>query len=115
MTNTLSYSELQSICESKKILIKDLLNAIGLTYMGLKSGLERQSIGAKYVAAICEMLQITPNDFYHVHTDALVQHNNIEQTGIMNMQQVEIGMDTLRQQLAEKDKQIDKLLNILNK
>lgn len=113
--NTLTYSELQDICESKKILVKDLCSAIGMTYMGLKSGLERQSLGVKYVSAICEMLKITPNQFFRIPENATIIGNNIQQTGAVNMQQVQDGMDILHEQLRKKDEQIDKLLTLLNK
>ena len=79
--NTLTYSELQDICESRKILVKDLCSAIGMTYMGLKSGLERQSLGVKYVSAICEILKITPNQFFRVSDKYQVIGNNIQQIG----------------------------------
>lgn len=113
--NTLTYSELQDICESRKILVKDLCSAIGMTYMGLKSGLERQSLGVKYVSAICEILKITPNQFFRLPDTTTVIGNNVQQTGTFNLQQIQDGMDVLREQLAVKDRQIEQLLTLLNK
>lgn len=113
MSKTLTYNELSDICNSKKILIKDLCSALGLTYMGLKSGLERQSLGVKYVFTICEILQITPNQFFRIADHSVSVGTINSQTGVVNVQQMQSSIDTLSQQLTKKDEQIATLLELL--
>ena len=115
MSNTLTYSEVQDLAQSKKISMSDLSKRIGLTYAGLKVALERESLGVKYVAALCNSLQITPNQFFRLPDNPIAIGNQISQTGMVNMQQIQDGMDILKDQLAVKDQQIAQLLNLLNK
>ena len=115
MENTLTYSELQDLCLLKKISIAALTKKIGLTYQGLRSALDRQSLGVKYVAAICNTLQISPNQFFRLPENPIQIGNQVEQNGLVNMQQIQDGMDILRDQLAVKDRQIEILLNLLSK
>lgn len=115
MENTLNYFELQDICSAKKITIAELCKRIGITRQGLQSGLERQSLGVRFVTAICNELKITPNQFFRMPENTTIIGNNIQQTGAVNMQQIQDGMDILREQLAVKDRQIEQLLTLLNK
>lgn len=112
--NTLTYSELQDICLAQKITMSEFVNAIGITYQGLKSALDRQSLGVKYVINICNLLHITPNQFFHLENN--ITNNNGYIHGLLNTQNVGIaGIDVLKEQLTKKDEQIDKLLTLLNK
>lgn len=115
MENTLTYNELQDLCYARKITIATLTNRIGLTRQGLLSALSRQSLGVRYVAAICNILQISPNQFFRLPEQPIKIGNHVEQNGIVNTQQIQEGMDILREQLAVKDRQIETLLNLLSK
>ena len=86
---------------------------IGITYMGLKSGLKRQSLGVKYVIAICETLNIWPNQFFGWSAVAAEQNNT--QNGIMNQSIDSKSIEILQSEIEQKNQQINILLNILNK
>lgn len=115
MNNTLNYYELQDLCRARNFTVAELCGRVGITRQGLQSGLERQSLGVKYVFAICELLKITPNQFFRMPDTTTVIGNNVQQTGTINMQQIQDGMDVLHEQLAVKDRQIEQLLTLLNK
>ena len=115
MDNTLTYNELQDLCTARKITIGRLANHIGMTRQGLAGAMERQSLGVRYVAAICNFLQITPNQFFRIPEKPIQIGNHVEQNGMVNMQQIQSGMDILKDQLAVKDRQIEQLLTLLNK
>lgn len=109
------YSEVKDLCETKKITIAALADHIGMTRQGLKASLDNNKLSSDKLFMLCKYLQITPNQFFRIPENATIIGNNIQQTGAVNMQQVQNGIDILQQQLAKKDEQIDKLLTLLNK
>ena len=115
MNNTLSYSEVYDLCERKKIKIKDLCESVGMTYQGLKTSLETGKLSSDKVALLCKLLSITPNQFFQYPEQNSYLRNHVEQTGMVNMQNVQYGLDIIKEQLSIKDQQISSLLTILNK
>lgn len=113
MANIMTYSELSDICDAKRILLKNVAENSGLTYDGLRNGMNKQSLGMTKVLKICEYVGITPNQFFGVDSNQTV---NATQLGLSNTQNIgSSGIEILQQQLAVKDAQIDRLLSILNK
>lgn len=114
MGKIMTYSELSDICESKRILLKNVADKSGLTYDGLRNGMIKQSLGMTKVIRICEVVGITPNQFLGWNEEKTTY--NTTQVGMMNNQQIgAAGIEILQQQLQTKDEQIKQLLNLLNK
>lgn len=60
----MTYSELSDICDQKRILLKNVAENSGLTYDGLRNGMNKQSLGMTKILKICEYVGITPNHFF---------------------------------------------------
>lgn len=114
----MNYYELQDLCEMKHKTVTNVARALGITLEGLKRGLNNESLSFRYVMPICDLLEITPNEFFRVNSNSGdTGCNKFGQNQTINQVPVELN-DTLvilRSQLKEKDMQIEKLLNLLNK
>ena len=109
----MTYSELIDICEKKQMLIKDVAAYVGMSYDGLRNGMNEQRLGMLKVLRLCECLGITPNQFYGVETPTTI---NANQYGLANSQNIgAVGIELLQQQLVVKDEQIKHLLELLKK
>ena len=121
--NMLNYSSVLDLCETRRIKVKDLCSYIGLSYPGLKIGLDTQKMSADKIYSLCQCLNISPNYLFRWEDEISSWSSEITQVGMLNSQNFGVvGVDLLRQQLEEKDRQIaardsqiEKLLNILNK
>lgn len=115
------YSEIQDLCNLRKITVKELCSSIGMSYQGLKTSLETNKLSSDKVLLLCKSLLITPNDFFGWSASYSAQQI---QTGCVgNSQYIDTrAVDLLQEQLSIKDKQlteaqeqISKLINILSK
>lgn len=107
----MNYTELTDYCERKKMQIKDVVSALDMTYTGLRDALNKNTLPIKKLLPLCNLLQISPNEFlkWGENTSA-----NIIQTGMLNSQNVGVvGISILHEQLAEKDRQIATLMELL--
>lgn len=113
MGKIMTYSELSDICDQKRILLKNVAENSGLTYDGLRNGMNKQSLGMTKILKICEYVGITPNHFFGYEPTSTI---NATQYGISNSQNIgAAGIEILHQQLQTKDEQIKQLLHLLNK
>lgn len=113
MGKIMTYSELSDICDQKRILLKNVAENSGLTYDGLRNGMNKQSLGMTKILKICEYVGITPNHFFGYEPSNTI---NATQYGISNSQNIgAAGIEILQQQLQTKDEQIKQLLHLLNK
>lgn len=107
----MNYFELQRVCEKRKLQIKDVVEAISMSYTGLRDAMNNGTLPAKKIVLLCKTLNIQPNEFFGWGE---VGGNSYEQIGISNTQNVGVaGFDILREQLLTKDEQISKLLALL--
>lgn len=110
----MNYTELQTLCDRKKIQIKDVLSATGMTYVGLKSAMDNESLTYRKVIPLCKCIGIFPNQLFGFSPLEPTTFQTIyEQNGVFNSQLFQSDMETLKEQLAKKDEQIDRLLNLL--
>lgn len=113
MCKIMTYNELSDICDQKRILLKDVAKKSGISYDGLRNGMNKKSLGMMKVLKICECIGITPNQFFGIEPSSTI---NATQFGISNSQQIgSTGIGVLEQQLRKKDEQIDLLIQLLNK
>lgn len=113
----MTYTELRDITEKKGILIKSVAAAVDMTTQGLQSSIENQTIPAKKILPLCTILGITLNEFFGVdpvvHGDVI--HGNQNKFGkkqIINENKETVKI--LQDQLAIKDDQILRLMNLLD-
>lgn len=108
----MDYGIIREICRVNKISLQTVAKEAGLTAEGLKRGFERDSLAVKYILPICKSLCISPNRLFGYEE----QRKTVNQTqtgGVGNTQIVQEGFSALHEQLQEKDRQITKLLYIM--
>ena len=108
----LNFNELKHHCAIIKISATNVAAEVGLSLEGLKKGIVNGSLALRCVLPLCQSLGITPNQFFGIPDTAPKQQ--VQNGGSHNKQ----FMDTttiaaLESQLAEKDKQISRLLDLL--
>lgn len=108
------YSEVLELCQRRKKRVNDVSCHIGMTYPAFKSALEKNKLPSNCVVLLCKELGITPNTFFGWEKiDPVTYIDSNIQNGNNNTQVVQV-MDALRDQLAVKDKQIERLLQIIS-
>lgn len=112
----LTYNELTDICEQKRITITEVANVSNMTLSGFRKAMRKFSLPADKVILVCDYLQITPNDFFKVK-DATGDTgcNKYGQNQTINQIPTELKdtIEILRNQLEEKDNQINNLISKL--
>lgn len=110
----MTFSEIKQNCVKAKVSITTVAEESGLTYEGLKRGINTESLAIRYIPGLCKSLGITPNDFFGYQNEhAITQTQN---GGIGNTQFMDAGaVSILQDQLKKKDEQISMLLQLLNK
>ena len=117
----MTYSELKDCAEAKKISLKSIADMLNMSSRGMQQAFENQTLSIKKVVSLCELLQITPNDFFGWKSSVVAQQI---QTGCVgNAQYMDTrALDLLQEQLSIKDKQlceaqgqISRLIGLLGK
>lgn len=110
----MTYSELQDLCYEKRISLTSVAECANMTLRGFRVGMINRTLQIKAIEAVCNRLNITPNQFFGWKEDLSTYQTN--QLGVVNNQNIGTsGMDILQHQLVVKDEQIKQLLNLLNK
>ena len=118
----MEYNELNFLIKSKFSSLKEFCSAIGISANGFRKGFETNTLGMRYISAACKALDITPNEFFEWSlgdNQPGVYASNI--TGI-NTQNSNEAIQALREEskektgiIKEKDKQINRLLTIIER
>ena len=111
----MTYNEIKFIAESKNLQIGDLDDQLGLARNGLKRSFERQTLSMSNVAQLCQILGITPNEFFGWEEPVAAGGNYASHVTGGNTQNSNEAIKALKDQLKEKDRQIGRLLSILEK
>ena len=112
----MNYNTLSQIAKSKKILLKDIAETLGMTPNGFKVSIETEKFPIGKVKELCLMLEITVAEFFG-EASSQVNHGNITGQMVVGHGNMTMG-DTsevlfLRQQIKEKDRQIAELLTVI--
>ena len=112
----MTYNDLSFLVKERGMSIKSLAKDIGMTSTGLKKAFEEKTLQWKRMESLCEIFGITPNQFMSWPSDVQVGSGNYAAniTG-GNTQNSNEAIKALKDQLKEKDKQIGRLLTILEK
>ena len=110
----MEYNDLMILAKQKKILQKDLCQRLDITPAGFKRGIEKGTLPINKVVPLCQILGISPNDLlgWPGHESGGNYATNI---GGSNTQNSTEAITALSAQLKEKDRQIDRLLKIVEK
>lgn len=117
----MTYSELKDYAEAKRISLKSIADMLDMSPRGMQQSFENQTLSIKKVISLCELLQISPNEFFGWKSNMVAQQI---QTGCVgNVQNMDSNaLSLLKEQLQIKDKQlaeaqaqISKLINIISK
>lgn len=113
----MDYNDLMIIAKKKDILQKDLCESLKLTPSGFKRGVEKGTIQKNKIQVLCQQLEITPNEFFGWPHQEEVSGNGNYASHIsgVNTQNSNEAIKALNNQLKEKDKQIDRLMTIIEK
>lgn len=109
----MNYNELTFLAKEKKITLTALAEKIGLTRQGLQSTIEKGTFPINKVVPLCQILDITPNELLGWETTTA--GNYAAHIGGSNTQNSNETIQAFSEQLKEKDKQIDRLLKIVEK
>lgn len=110
----MKYSELKSILANKEITIADFCKQLQFTRQGLQKSLDTGMFPSNKVIAACQILGISPNDFmgWPSNSGCNVMAVNLGGSSHQNSSET---ISALREQLNEKDRQINRLLSIIEK
>lgn len=116
----MNYNDLQELANSKKILMRELAVQMEMTYAGMKTAIENQTLSVKKIILLCEALGITPNQFFGWEDGKCA--SQVQNGGVGNMQRINYSsaaalQEQLRikdEQIQNKDAQIAKLLEIVS-
>lgn len=93
--------------------MSELAKQIGMTLTGFKPSIENGTFPINKVLPLCQMLGISPNKL--LGWEAAPGGNYAEHIGGSNTQNSTEVITALSAQLKEKDRQIDRLLKIVEK
>ena len=109
----MEYNDLMILAKQKKILQKDLCQRLDITPAGFKRGIEKGTLPINKVVPLCQILGISPNELLGWETAP--SGNYAAHIGGSNTQNSTEAITALSAQLKEKDRQIDRLLKIVER
>lgn len=108
----MDFNELKRHCASMRVSVLKIAEETGITYDGLKQGITKQSLALRYVLPLCQALCITPNHFFGIPDKP--QKQQVQNGGRNNSQYMDSeAISALESQLIAKDRQIERLLELL--
>lgn len=118
----MTYNDLFFLAKEKEISIASLANDIGMTSNGLKKSFEKKKLPWEKIESICTIFGITPNQLLGWTIDDASPGVYASNISGVNTQNSNEAIQALREELKEKggiikekDKQINRLLGIIEK
>lgn len=112
----MTYNDLLFLVKEKEMSIKSLAKEIEMTSTGLKKAFEEKTLQWKKMESLCKIFGVTPNQFMGWPIEAQVSSGNYaSHISGGNTQNSNEAIKALRDQLKEKDKQINRLLAIIER
>lgn len=109
----MTYNELTFLAKEKKITMSQLAVEIGFSRGGFKDSIEKRTMPWDKILSLCQILGISPNELLGWETAQ--GGNYAAHIGGSNTQNSTEAITALSAQLKEKDRQIDRLLKIVEK
>jgi DNA-binding Xre family transcriptional regulator len=119
----MNYNELTFLAKEKNITLTSLAKEIGMTPTGFKPAIERKTLPWEKIETLCGILNITPNDLFGWSQESVSGNGNyaanISGGNTQNSNEAILALrEELKSQRAiikEKDKQINRLLAVIEK
>ena len=118
----MNYNKLKSILSERKITVADFSEQLQMTRQGLQKSLDNGLLPYEKVLLCCQLLSISPNDFFEWQDTAFGNGNYASHISGGNTQNSNEAILALREELKEKggiikekDKQINRLLGIIER
>lgn len=111
----MKYNDLKTLLTERKIKIADFAAQLKMTRQGLQRSLDSDLLPAGKVLLCCKLLGMSPDEFFgwEPSTPTIgVYASNISGVNTQNSNE---AIKALKDQLKEKDKQISRLLTLLEK
>jgi DNA-binding Xre family transcriptional regulator len=108
----MKYNDLQEILKVKKILVKDLCEAIGYTRRGLQTSIDNETIELRKLKLLCDTLRITPAQFFDTGGYGVTISTGHVQAGNGNkiiIENKDREIEYLKKRLEDKDELITML------
>lgn len=109
----MTYNELTFLAKEKKITMSQLAVEIGFSRGGFKDSIEKRTMPWDKILSLCHILCISPNEL--LGWEAAPGGNYAAHIGGSNTQNSTEAITALSAQLKEKDRQIDRLLKIVER
>lgn len=112
------YNDLFFLAKEKGISIVGLAKDIKMTSNGLKKSFESKKLPWEKIEALCEIFDLTPNQLLGWPDESKNGNGNGNYASHIsggNTQNSNEAIKALKDQLKEKDKQIERLLKIIEK
>lgn len=110
----MTYNELKKYAESKKMLISEISEAVGMTSTGFKRSIETGSFPIGKVRDLCNVLQITICEFFGEETapTAWMAAERVPYSAQLARKDTESStIDALVRHVAWLDAEVDRLRN----
>ena len=114
--NNMNYNDLFFLAKEKGISIASLAKDIKMTSNGLKKSFESKKLPWEKIESICEIFGLTPNQLLGWPVESQnVSGNYASNISGGNTQNSNEAIKALKDQLKEKDRQISRLMTMLEK
>ena len=109
----MKYTKLKSLLYQKEITVAEFCEKLQLTRQGLQKSLDNDLLPYNKVAKCCEILGISPNEFFEWEIEQAPPMPYMAAEGFMAGAPKSKELSALLNQLAVKDREIDRLLRII--
>ncbi|MGM9747142.1 MAG: helix-turn-helix domain-containing protein [Paludibacteraceae bacterium] len=104
----MTYEKLKCYAKDKCISIKEIARQIDMTPNGLKFSIENDTLPSNKIKILCDLLQITPNEFFdNTHSPAISQQAHHIQGNVKQVAHLNTGSTCTS--CIEKDREIHEL------
>lgn len=118
----MKYSKLKSILSERKITVAEFSEQLKMTRQGLQKSLDNGLLPYEKVLLSCQILCISPNEFFEWPESGSGSGNYAANISGVNTQNSNEAIQALREEskeksgiIKEKDKQINRLLTIIER
>lgn len=118
----MDYNDLVFLIKKKDRQLEDVCREIGITTNGFRKGIVSGSLALRFIKPACEAIGISPNELFDwedLNSNSGVYASNISGINTQNSNEAIIALkEELKEQrgiIREKDKQINRLLAIIEK
>lgn len=117
----MTYADFQDLCAKNKTSVRQVVNQVGMTYEGIRKGLENDTLATRVVVHVCKILNISPNEFcyWQAPLEGDINYGNMQKGAkkqimtIAPSEELRKTIDMLEQELKTKNEQIAKLIEKL--